>query len=625
MNQDNLKKTFFIFLSVIFSIFIVCFLWENIKLPSHNTLFTSNFWELRSYNPNNDTLRFIIFVSMPLITYLFLSKKLKKKNIKLKSLLYENKKRIINYHPGIILLALIFISLIFLEFFSINFPITGEFSKYKLDLLHDGNYLTPTQNYLSTNSFWLSSFLIHGSSDILYTLFFWKIFGIKSIAAYKTTSIFLILIIKILCILLSYQLTKITNLKHETKILFFSILSAIIVSMSFFKFTGGGSSYYITDRDIYVILFLIFFVELFIKSKFKILSTVLICVISTLSIILHIDTGAYLNFILIFYSFYLLITKKYKDIFIILVSLSLCWGIIIIFFGINEFFAFIENFKIMALTMDVMHGLKYPTPFFSIGSDPDGTRATRGVVLQITAGLFILNSLLSGKNNFRTKRIFFVFLFLLSLIEYKNGLGRSDSGHIRNSQEIPIIINSFFILNFFLVFLEKKIFAIKFSPYKFFMGVSILFLVFYSVFNNNHYKINNIINYKNNFNNFITLNDKAFLHQDTIKFINYFKNISIDDKCVEIISFDDAMPYLLKKPSCTKYWNSWLASPKNVQKKYIDELKKIKPRFILFSSSVATLDGISIYDRINLVHSHVLSNYKKYNEIYGFIIFEKKN
>ena len=525
MNQNNLQKTFFIFFSVIFAIFVSSLLWENIKFPYNNTLFTNDFWELRSYNPNNDTLRFIIFITLPLITYLFLSKKVKKKNIKLKNLFNEKEKKITYYHPEILLLAFIFICLIFLEFFSVNFPITGEYSKYKLDFLHDGNYLTPTQNYLSTKSFWLSSFLIHGSADIIYTLFFWKIFGIKSIAVYKTTSIFITLVIKILCIFLSYQLTRISNLKYETKIIFFSILSAIIISMSFFKFSGGGSSYYITTRDIYVILFLIFFVELFIESKFKILSNVLVCVISTLSIILHIDTGAYLNFILIFYSLYLLITKKYKDILIIFTSLSLCWGIVIIFFGFDEFFVFIDNFKIMALTMDIMHGLEYPTPFFSIGNDPDGTRATRGVILQVSAGLFILNSLLSNKNNFKSKRIFFVFLFLLSLIEYKNGLGRSDSGHIRNSQEMSIIINSFFILNYLLIFFEKKTFIVKFSSRKFFMGVSILFLVCYSIFNSNNYKMNNIINYKNNFNNFITLNDRVFLNKDTIKFINYFKNI----------------------------------------------------------------------------------------------------
>ena len=44
------------------------------------------------------------------------------------------------------------------------------------------------------------------------------------------------------------------------------------------------------------------------------------------------------------------------------------------------------------------------------------------------------------------------------------------------------------------------------------------------------------------------------------------------------------MPYLLKKPSCTKYWASWIASRTKSQKDYINELKKTKPEYILYYS-----------------------------------------
>ena len=43
------------------------------------------------------------------------------------------------------------------------------------------------------------------------------------------------------------------------------------------------------------------------------------------------------------------------------------------------------------LSMDWMHGLNYPEPFFSISNNPDGARATKGLLIQIGAGLFILN------------------------------------------------------------------------------------------------------------------------------------------------------------------------------------------------------------------------------------------
>ena len=178
---------------------------------------------------------------------------------------------------------------------------------------------------------------------------------------------------------------------------------------------------YLSYRDIYVILFLIFFVELFIHSKFRSLSIILICLIATISVLLQIDKGAYINFILAFYCLYLLFAKKYKDVLLIFFSLIICWVIAINLIGFDEFKAFLNNTKTMALTGELMHGIKFPQPFFSMGTNSDGARATRALLLQLTAGLFILNYLISNKNKISSsKKVLFVFLFLLSLIMYES-------------------------------------------------------------------------------------------------------------------------------------------------------------------------------------------------------------
>ena len=91
----------------------------------------------------------------------------------------------------------------------------------------------------------------------------------------------------------------------------------------------------------------------------------------------------------------------------------------------------------------------------------------------------------------------------------------------------------------------------------------------------------------------------------------------------ENITYDDAIPYLLKKPSCTKYWASWLASPVIIQKDYINEIKKIEPKYILYYSGDHEFDGLGIYERIQLVNSYVLSNYKKHDEFNDYIILKK--
>ena len=191
-------------------------------------------------------------------------------------------------------------------------------------------------------------------------------------------------------------------------------------------------------------------------------------------------------------------------------------------------------------------GLKYPEPFFSIGDNPNGARATRALLLQLTAGLFILNYLISDKNKiFSSKKMLFVFLFLLSLlIIYANALGRSDSAHIRGSHDLPVLINCFFILNYLLIFFEKKFLVKRFLSYKTFFTLSMFFLLFYYGYNHNHYKIDNIKNYKKNFTRLINLEDEIFLDQKTIKLIKYYKQVSEKDNCVENITYDDAIPYL---------------------------------------------------------------------------------
>ena len=182
---------------------------------------------------------------------------------------------------------------IIFEFLSLNL------FNYRLDLLHDGDFLTPAQNYLSTKKLWISSYTVHGGSNIFYPIFMWKILETESIGAARTFIIFLILLVKFLSIALSYQLTKISNLNKGTKILFFAIFTPILLSMSHYNAPINYS--YFSFRDIYIILFLIFFIELFVYSRFRLFFTILISLIATISILLHIDIGFYLNFLLIFY------------------------------------------------------------------------------------------------------------------------------------------------------------------------------------------------------------------------------------------------------------------------------------------------------------------------------------
>ena len=614
MQLSNIKNNLIIFFSILISILISTLLWDKIYLPLNNNNVVRGPLTEVGYNHFSDTIRYVVFISLPLFTFLLLEIFLKKKNINIVELLFEKEEAIKTNQPNLTILSIIFVIFIILEFFSQNLFIT------KLDFLHDGEFLTPAQNYLLTKKIWLSSYSMHGSSDILYPLTMWKILEVESIGAARISTSFLFLFLKLLIILFSYQLTKITNLSNESKILFFTIFTSILLSMCRIDVIDNS---YFNYRDIYVILFLILFVELFIYSKLKYFITISICCISTISILLHIDIGFYLNFLLIFYSLYLISIKKYNELLLIFLSVIIFWYIAIYLIGFDEFKAFLDHAKTQYLSADSIHGSKYPVPFFSIGEVDDGTRATRGLLLQIIAGLFVISYIISDKSKiFNTKKIFFVFLFLLSFVMYKNALGRSDADHIRMSADFPILIICFFVLNYLFNFIENK-FETKNLLKKTYLISSAIFLVFFYFINQDNYRIDNIKNFEKNFTNFTQLEDRHFLDRKTIKVVDYYNQITKKDKCVQIFTYDLAFPYLLKKPSCTKYYASWLASPISKQEDYIKKLKATQPKYILYDS-FHFIESLELSERLELVNSYILSEYKEHSQLDGYIFLEKK-
>tara|TARA_Y100000294_G_C8561741_1_gene339332 strand:- start:1152 stop:3023 length:1872 start_codon:yes stop_codon:yes gene_type:complete len=622
MKLSNLQKNFYILFSLVASVLIATILWDKITLPLNNTIGARGILVEKGYNPNNDTIRYIFFITFPIILFFFLNLIFKKKKININQIIFEKEEKVQKKEYILVIPSLIFVLLIILEFLSLNL------SNYRLDLLHDGDFLTPALNYFHTKNFWISSYTVHGGSDILYPVLMWKIFGIESIGAARSYFIFLILMVKLLSVFLAYQLTKISNLTKENKVLFSTIFSLVLISMSHYNFPLNYS--YFSYRDIYVILFLIFFINLFAFSEFRTLYTILISIIAVISIFFHIDIGVYLNLILAFYIFYLFFLKKYGEISLIILSAVFTLFFAIYLIGVDEFKAFLDHTTTIIFSMDLMHGLKYPVPFFSMEGNQHGARATRGLLLQLTAGLLVLNYMFSDQNKITSsKKILFIFFFFLSFIMYKNALGRSDATHIRMSTDLPILINCFFILNYFLIYIEKKNKIKNFLNQKTFFIISAAIVILFYILNHNNYRIENIINFNNNFSRFINLKDNDFIDQKTVKFLTYYKRISENDSCIQNFTFDLAIPYLLKKPSCTKYFSSWLASPIVKQKDYINQIKKIRPTYILYRSSATNydvyygVDALETHKRLQLVNSFILSNYKQHYEADGYIILKK--
>ena len=204
---------------------------------------------------------------------------------------------------------------------------------------------------------------------------------------------------------------------------------------------------------------------------------------------------------------------------------------------------------------------------------------------------------------------------------YKNALGRSDSYHIRMSNDLPILINSYFIIHFLIKKIEEKFYSFKISPKITIVSFSIILMTLY------YHKLNmiNILNLNNNYSQFIKLQNNNFIDENKKKFIVNFKKISISDKCFQNFTDDLILLYLIEKPSCTKFIASWLASPNHLQKEYIKSLEKTKPNFIVYNSLYFKVDGVPMSERLSDVNKFILKNYEFYENLNSYDILKIKN
>ena len=611
MTEDK-KNNIIIISLVVLSVIFCSLIWTHINLNFSNITGATGAITKENYSTDADTLRYIIFILLPLIIFTTSIYFFKRKQTKdfFDLIKFPNENIDTNYNFFFPLFILLFF--VAIQFLSLNLP-DGP-----IDTFHDGELFSVTKNTLLNNSFFIDTYTIHGFSDIFYPMLFWKITGLETIGSGRLFFFFLILSIKLFCLILSFQLIKFSTVKNKT--IFFSLFSIILVSFSDYQTPLNFSLF--SYRDIYIIVFLIFLSKIFLNHHSTIITKFFIGSIPTFALLMHIDTGIFLFVLLLSLVTYLAINKKIFDIFQILLSVLFSSLILLYIFGADELVSFFQNASTIVLSMDYLHGVMYPEPFFSIGENKNGMRATRGLILQLTAGLFVAYHFINKKENLSNGgKIFFVFLFFLSFIMYKNALGRSDSYHIRMSNDLPILINSFFIINFLIKKIETKYDLKELSNQKIILSLFIFLTWLYF----DKINLKNIKDYNLKVNKLINLQDNHYIDKNRNDFIDLYKVLSRSDKCFQNFTDDLILLYLIKKPSCTKFVASWLASPDHLQDNYIKSLKETKPNFIVYKSAYFGVDGILMPDRLEKVNSYILDNYEFYKIINTYEILRIKS
>ncbi len=597
-----MKKYILPLVLLVSSVFFATIIWEFIKIPYDisNQIAGEDYLK-NLHNPLNDSLRFIIFLSIPFLTLIFFFQIIEKKFFSnIKNLFIFNYKSVKKKNQILNKYFFIFLIILLFEFFTLDFENYNHLS----DIFHEGLWLSASQNSNFNNEFWLSSYVGRGFFGNFHPYLIWKIFDIESVGAVRFFHLFIILLNKILLLMISKKITELVDIDDNKKILFFSFLSIIFLS-----FTSYGEPVFII-RSLLLLLFIFFLLTFFSNYGSK-KSILVLGLISSASFFWYIDVGAYINLTSLILAFFFLIRLEIKNLIFFIFSILVGWGLIILIIPREEFKAFLDNTLLIFSTIEYIQGLIFPTPF---SGDFRSTRALLIFLITGTAIIYLLKDL--NKKNL----LFLIsnfFLFLIGLIYFKYGLSRSDSVHIRVAQSF--IYLPFFSILLYLIFsiLKNKI---KIKNY---INISIIILFLFSSFIDKKYEnksVKNIIHSYSSINKLINYDDKIFLNQDYNDFISYYKKITSLDKCITLFTHEVALTYFLKKPSCSKFYLMYTATPEIIQNQLIQDIALKKPSFIVYNSNVDLYGSNS--DNLKLVNKFIISKYRFFEKFKHWEIYK---
>ncbi len=342
---------------------------------------------------------------------------------------------------------------------------------------------------------------------------------------------------------------------------------------------------------------------------------------SLLSILFYWDIGSYINVLLIVFLAYLFLIKNFGNFYSVVLGILSAWIIFFILTPSEEFKEFFNQYFIILNISDYLIGIEFPRPF----SDKS-TRHTKALLLIIFSGVFLINYIFDKlkKESLESKFLVF-FIFISSILFLKSGLTRSDGPHIKYTSGQYTLLIFFFISYYVVNFINNFKFFSKMNIFfekKIYMMVLSIIVCFLFFFQNNYLGFLNIFNSTNKFHAIIKIDDKKFLDNDYYRFVEFYKDLVKNENCVQQFTDDNAIPYLVGKPTCTKYYVNAHIVQNWTENNFIKELKISSPTYIVYSSKINWFKN-----RLNAPNADkfILDNYILYKDLSPWQIYKKKD
>ena len=231
--------------------------------------------------------------------------------------------------------------------------------------------------------------------------------------------------------------------------------------------------------------------------------------------------------------------------------------------------------------------------------------------------MICLNLFFTNDTKYLFLKKFLIVISISSILLYINALGRSDGPHIRTTFGLPIIFLSTYIFFNIIFFLEKRF---NFIVDKKFFSISlVIVIIVVSTFAMN-IRTNNILNFQDRFNYFISLEDNEYLNENYKKYISELKPIIENEVCIQLFTNSAIMPYLLKKKNCSKFYFVWSVGSEKIHNDMINEITDVN--FIL-SDKTDDFNEFSPNYKLPLVKNYIDKNYYIYMSLDEFDLLKK--
>ena len=602
--MKNQSKLIFELIINLISIFLALYFWKFISLPYKNMGIIGEY-SANSHHSMNDFLRYLFFILFPtlifLITKFFLSRdsyqtlfyNIREKNLKIKP----------NTMLKICLIAILFLTIV--QFFSVPFEIF-------LDVYHDGQKISSAFKSSIDGSLWSGSYVTVGIFyETLMSKISWKLLNHSSIGSTKFAIISLILITKILLCLLSYKISKYSNLNKYNQTILFLILSFIFLKLNNYHL---GSVDLISYREIPILIMILLFPIIEKDNLFSYLSVIFLSLISFPVFLWGIDRGIIYNILLIILLFYFIYRAQIRIFICSIITLIASYLFFINLLG-NEFEYFFNNSVNILKEINYIHGIIHPNP---LSDDANATRALKSLIIIIASFLISLNLFFKNDIKYLFLKKFLIVISISCILLYINALGRSDGPHIRNTFGLPVIFLSTYLFFNIIFILERKL---DFMLNKNLFRLSLVIVLIATLTLAMNIKTNNILNFKDRFNYFISLDDSNYLNENYKKYISELKPIIINEDCIQLFTNSAIMPFLLKKKNCSKFYFVWSVGSEKIQNEMINEITDVN--FIL-SDKIDDFSKFSPNYKLPLVKNYIDKNFYIYMSLDEFDLLKKK-